>query len=472
MYLCDCRCVLPFSQYSFSGCLDCIRGSLKKNTALVLRQHTNMSNQTIFKCITALFFLLSPICLPAATIQVAAGEDVQQAIDRAQPGDVLRLASGTYPGRLVVDKSVTIEGPDDRSAIIEGDRKSRTVWVAAPDVTLRNLTVIKSGLSLPKMDAGIFLDKAATRALIENNDVLDNSVGVYLWGAQDAMVRGNRIVGNTKLRQNERGNGVTVWNAPGSQVVGNRISEGRDGIFSNASTKNIFKDNYFTKLRYAVHYMYTNDSEVLDNFSDGNEIGYAIMFSERLKVRNNIARNSVNQGLMLNYTNHSEIDGNVVVKADKCVFVYNANNNSLRNNHFENCAIGIHFTAAPENIAVVGNSFVNNQNQIKDVGTRFVDWAEKGRGNYWSDNSAFDLDGDGIADTAYRPNGITDQIVWRAPSARLLMNSPAMSIIKWSQSQFPAILPGGVTDSRPLMTPPSSPALQKYLDFLKNRSPA
>ena len=175
---------------------------------------------------------------------------------------------------------------------------------------------------------------------------------------------------------------------------------------------------------------------------------------------------------MLNNTNQSEIDGNVVVKADKCVFVYNANNNSLRNNHFENCAIGIHFTAAPENIAVVGNSFVNNQNQIKYVGTRFVDWAEKGRGNYWSDNSAFDLDGDGIADTAYRPNGITDQIVWRAPSARLLMNSPAMSIIKWSQSQFPAILPGGVTDSRPLMTPPSSPALQKYLDFLKNRSPA
>ena len=78
---------------------------------------------------------------------------------------------------------------------------------------------------------------------------------------------------------------------------------------------------------------------------------------------------------------------------------------------------------------------------------------EGGRGNYWSDNSAFDLDGDGFGDSAYRPNGIIDQIIWRAPVARLLMNSPAISIVKWAQSQFPAILPGGVIDSKPLMNP-------------------
>ena len=99
---------------------------------------------------------------------------------------------------------------------------------------------------------------------------------------------------------------------------------------------------------------------------------------------------------------------------------------------------------------------------VKYVSTRFLDWGEGGRGNYWSDNSTFDLDGDGFGDNAYRPNGIIDQIIWRAPVSRLLMNSPAVSIVKWAQSQFPAILPGGVIDSKPLMKPISNKTSTKY----------
>ncbi|MBF0804631.1 MULTISPECIES: nitrous oxide reductase family maturation protein NosD [unclassified Neisseria] len=398
----------------------------------------------------------------AATLDVAAGSDLQSIVNRAQAGDTLRLAPGKYRGRIVIGKPLTIEGPADRSAEIEGDRTGRTVSVHAPDVVLRNLTVTRSGLSLPAMDAGIYLEQTAARALVEHNDILENSVGVYLHGAPDALVRANKIVGDAKLRRNERGNGVTVWNAPGSKVTGNDISQGRDGIFSNASTKNVFSNNRFSKLRYAVHYMYTNDSEVSGNFSDGNEIGYAIMFSERLKINDNIAVNSTNQGLMFNYANHSDITGNVIDKAGKCVFVYNANYNTLVGNRFEQCATGIHFTAAAEGNKIYDNAFVGNQNQIKYVSTRYADWAEGGRGNYWSDNSAFDLDGDGFGDNAYRPNGITDQIVWRAPAARLLMNSPAVSMVKWAQSQFPAILPGGVVDSKPLMAPPENRTFEKY----------
>lgn len=413
----------------------------------------------------ACFILLSAAVFQtacAATLDVAAGSDLQSIIGRAQAGDTLRLAPGRYRGKITIDKPLTLEGPPDRRAKIEGDRTGRTVSVHAPDVVLRNLTVTRSGLSLPAMDAGIYLEQTAARALVEHNDILENSVGVYLHGAPDALVRANKIVGDTKLRRNERGNGVTVWNAPGSKVTGNDISQGRDGIFSNASTKNVFSNNRFSKLRYAVHYMYTNDSEVSGNFSDGNEIGYAIMFSDRLKINGNIAVNSTNQGLMLNYANHSDIRNNVIDKADKCVFVYNANYNNLVANRFEACTIGIHFTAAAEGNKIHDNAFVNNQSQIKYVSTRYVDWAEGGRGNYWSDNSAFDLNGDGFGDNAYRPNGIIDQIVWRAPAARLLMNSPAVSMVKWAQSQFPAILPGGVTDSKPLMVPPESETFKRY----------
>jgi len=398
----------------------------------------------------------------AAIIPVPAGADLQAAIDAASPGDTLQLAPGEYAGNIVIEKTLTLQGPEDRSARIIGEREGRSVWIKGEDVTLRQLTIRNSGLILSEMDAGVFLDRGAHRAVITENDILDNSVGVYVWGPHDALVRSNRIVGNTGLRVNERGNGVTIWNSPGSKILDNTISEGRDGIFSNASKQNVFSGNRFNNVRYAVHYMYTNDSEVSDNVSEGNEIAYALMFSRSLIARNNIGIASTHQGLMLNGTQQSAIEGNVLDGGERCVFIYNANFNEMTDNVFQNCEVGVHYTAGSEGNAITGNAFINNQNQVKYVGTRHLEWSVEGRGNYWSDLSAFDLNGDGIGDTAYRPNGLIDQVVWRAPSARLLLNSPAVSIVRWAQTQFPAILPGGVIDSAPLMAPPDTHTLRKY----------
>jgi nitrous oxidase accessory protein len=143
---------------------------------------------------------------------------------------------------------------------------------------------------------------------------------------------------------------------------------------------------------------------------------------------------------------------------EKCVFIYNANRNDLRDNWFEGCPIGIHFTAGSEGNTLTGNAFVGNRTQVKYVGTRFIDWAKSGRGNYWSDNPGFDLDGDGISDRPYRPNDVMDQVLWRLPAAKVLANSPAVQMVRWAQAKFPAVYPGGVIDSAPLMRPARTPS--------------
>lgn len=406
-----------------------------------------------------------PLSGQAATIDVVPSDDLQTVIEQAQPGDTIRLAPGVYQQKIVIENSVSLQGPDDHSAIIQGDRVGRTIWIKAPDVRIEHLTVTKSGLDLFEMDAGIFLDKTAHNAQILNNKVLDNSVGVYLRGPHRVLVENNTITGTEEVRVSERGNAITLWNSPHSQIVNNRISLGRDGIYTTNSKHNLFTKNHFSNLRYAVHYMYTNDSEVSDNISEDNDIGMAIMFSERLKVYNNIALNSKAQGIMMNYANNSKIYDNVVDTAEKCMYFYNANRNDILNNHLLNCEMGIHYTGAVEGNKIVDNAFVNNRHQVKYVGTRYTDWAVDGRGNFWSDNSAYDLNGDGIADSVYRPNDVIDQVVWRAPVARLLLNSPTISIVRWAQTQFPAILPGGLIDSAPLMKMPVSGTWQRYKEM-------
>ncbi len=391
----------------------------------------------------------------AATLDVPAGGDpLRRAVESAAAGDVLRLRAGTHLGPIAVTKPLAIEG--EPGAIIDGGGHGRTIEVTATDVTLRGLTIRKSGIDDP-MDAAVFLEQGADRAIVEGNRLEHNLVGVFVHGARDAVVRDNTIVGRTDLRLNERGNGVYVWNAPGVQVIGNDITGGRDGIFTNASRSDVFRDNRLHGVRFAVHYMYTNDSEVSGNVSIGNHIGFAIMFSERLVIRDNVSQDDRDHGMLFNYANDAVISGNVVRRSDKCVFIYNANKNRFEKNWFEGCGVGIHFTAGSERNVITGNAFVRNRTQVMYVGTRSLDWSENGRGNYWSDNPAFDLRGRGVADTAYRPNDVIDKVQWSYPTAKLLMNSPAVQVIRWAQSQFPALHPGGVIDSAPLMQPPFVP---------------
>ncbi len=212
------------------------------------------------------------------------------------------------------------------------------------------------------------------------------------------------------------------------------------------SNHNVVRGNSFHDLRYAVHFMYTNHSEVLDNLSVGNLAGYAMMYSDHLTLRDNVSDADHDNGLLFNYANDSRIEGNVVRGSEKCVFIYNANKNRFVGNWFEGCQIGVHFTAGSEGNEITENAFVNNRNQVKYVGTRLLDWSVNGRGNYYSDNPAFDLKGTGIADTAYRPNDLMDQVIWRAPAAKMLLNSPAVQVVRWAQARFPAIHPGGVIE--------------------------
>jgi len=417
-------------------------------------------------------------------------DNLQAVLDSAPDGDEISLQPGTYRGPLWITHTITLAGTT--GAVVIGSGEGSVITVSAARTVVRGLEIRGSGRSLETMDSGVFVEQSATEAVIENNKLENNLFGVYLHGAAGAIARGNQIVGLRQPRISETGNGVSVWNAPGAKVVDNDFRYGRDGIFAISSRDNLFSGNRFRDLRFAVHNMYSNDGVITNNVSRGNIIGYAMMFSKHFILRDNVSDHDRDRGILFNAANGSEISGNTVIGGlqpaarwataenrgadegvplsepssttpvaggrigpERCVFIYNTNKNRIDDNWFEGCEIGVQFTAGSEGNDITGNAFVNNANQVKYVGTRHLDWSKNGRGNYWSDNPAFDLNGDGIADTAYRPNDLIDRVLWTAPAAKVLINSPAVQVIRWAQAQFPALLPGGVVDSHPLMSPPA-----------------
>jgi nitrous oxidase accessory protein len=388
-----------------------------------------------------------------AEIRVSAGEDkLARAIELAQEGDRLLLAAGRHFGPLRIEKPLMLIGQG--RAIVDAKGSGSVILIDAQGVTVENLEIVGSGNSHEEIDSGVSLTAKATGALIHNNVLTGNLYGVDIHGARDARITGNVITGRQDRHMNRRGNGVYVWNAPGAVVEGNTIRFGRDGIFVNTSRANEFRGNRFSNLRFAVHYMYANDSVVSGNISVGNDLGYAIMFADRVVIKDNISIRDRDHGIMLNYANNSVIEGNAVIAGgEKCLFVYNANKNVIRGNRLESCPIGIHYTGGSSRNEITGNAFVGNGNQVKLVSTRNHIWS----GNYWSDHAAYDVNGDGIADQPFRPNDTMDRILWTQPAARLLVGSPAIQMIRWAQRKFPALLPGGVVDDKPLMKPRELP---------------
>ena len=299
----------------------------------------------------------------AAQRRVEPDTPLQPLIEAAAPGEVLLLAPGRHAGPLVIDRPLALRG--EPGAIVEGPGTGSVITVTAPDVRIEGLEVTGSGVDLPAMDSAILVQQTAPRAMVRGNRIMNNLFGVYLHGAADSRVESNVIVGRRDLRLAEAGNGVSIWNAPGAAIIGNTISHGRDGIYVKISHHNRFENNTFSRLRFAIHYMYTNDSRIAGNRSRGNHVGWAIMYSERLDIEDNVSDDDRDHGLLLNSTNDSRVIGNVVRHGgEKCVFVYNANNNRLENNWFEGCPIGIHFTAGSEGNVITGNAFVANRVQV------------------------------------------------------------------------------------------------------------
>ena len=401
-----------------------------------------------------MLLIFNSFAVEAEEKHVAPGKGVlQAAIDSAQSGDTLVLSTGVYTGSITINQKLTLLG--NKSSVIDGEGSSHVITVSAPDVFIKGLNIQHSGNTLETEDSAIFITDAGDRTRIESNYLENNQIGVYLKGPESVIVSNNVIIGSQHHRMNDRGNGVYLWNSPGSVIEGNDIRYGRDGIFVTTSRNNIFRGNRLRDLRFAVHYMYTNESEVSHNLSINNHVGYALMFSHRIIAKGNRSVGDHERGMFFNFANYSVIEDNRVSGGTvKCVFIYNANYNKINNNFFEDCQIGVHFTAGSEKNEIFSNAFINNRTQVKYVGTRYIEWSKEGVGNYWSDNAAFDIDNNSIADQPYKPNDLVDQIIWRHPIAKLLLNSPSVQLIKWAQSEFPGIHPGGVIDSAPLMLPP------------------
>lgn len=389
-------------------------------------------------------------CAQAATVQVAAGADLQRAIRDARAGDVLEIAPGTYRGNFVVDKPLTLRG--QQRPVLDAGLQGDVLRVTATDVRIEGLQVRNSGADLNGQNAGIYIQPGAHRAVVRDCGLSYNLFGLWIEKAQDVRVERNTITGKRDLNSSQRGNGIQLYNTTGARITGNNIGFVRDALYVDVSHHAEFKGNKLHHSRYGTHYMNSYYNLWEDNDSFYNRGGLALMEVRDQVVRNNRTWGNSDHGIMLRTMQDSVVEGNVIAGNNRGFFIYDVEYVKVLNNLVVDNHVGVHLSAGSTRNVVEGNDFISNREQVRYVGSKDETWGRE-RGNHWSNYLGWDRNGDGVGDVRYEANDMVDRLTWRYPHIKLLLASPAVQALRLVAQQFPVLRVPSVVDPKPRMEP-------------------
>jgi nitrous oxidase accessory protein len=393
--------------------------------------------------------------LPAATLIVGPGgfPDVRQAVNAAAAGDTIEVHAGTYIGNVVVDKPLSLVGIG--SPLLRGEGKGSVITLLAPGCAINGFRVEHSGPMLVEEDSGILIRSDGNH--IRNNHLRDVLFGVYLFHSSHNWIADNTIFGRKELGSGERGGGIHIWYSADNTLDRNVIADMRDGMYLQNADRTVVRGNHVFDLRYGLHYMYSNDNVFEDNVFDHNVAGAAIMYSHNIQFRRNAFlhnRGFSSFGILFQDSQNCLAEQNLIVDNGVGIFM-----ESLRDSRFERNLIASNDTsveafASAERNQFTRNNFIGNLSPIRVIGkTSNMQWDVANRGNYWSEYSGYDLDGDGIGDVPFRVQNLFEHLEGNRPRLRIYFFSAASEALAAAEQSFPLIQGSREFDRHPLMKP-------------------
>ena len=94
--------------------------------------------------ITAFFIVLTSVS--ASTLNISPGQSIQTAINNANAGDTIVLASGTYNEYgITINKNITVQGSSSDPSIIDGGGSGRVINVNSGVIATISSVTITNG---------------------------------------------------------------------------------------------------------------------------------------------------------------------------------------------------------------------------------------------------------------------------------------------------------------------------------------
>ncbi|MBL8874639.1 MAG: nitrous oxide reductase family maturation protein NosD [Phycisphaerae bacterium] len=396
---------------------------------------------------------------PAANWMQPIRGEIGKRIAAAREGDTIEISAGVYRESICIDKPLTLIA---RGAVtLDGNGNGDIVEITAPGVTLRGFTIRNTGIDLDKENAAIRI--LAARAIIEDNVLEDVLFGIDLRQAPDSIIRRNTI-GGKSLDIARRGDGLRLWRSDRTAIEKNVIHNGRDAILWYSSGI-VVRENRTQNCRYGLHLMFSDNVTISGNEFLSNSVGIYLMYSTGVELtKNRIVQNRGPSGYGIGFkeTDQFSVRENLIVGNRAGVYIDGSPFTEAKPGEFTRNTIayndvGIVFLPSARGNELVGNNFIDNIDQVTVAGRGSLDanrfWKED-CGNFWSDYTGYDQNGDGIGDFVHESQTLFENMMDRQPALRLFLFSPAQQAIEFVGRAVPAVRPEArFTDEVPLMRP-------------------
>jgi parallel beta-helix repeat protein len=311
---------------------------------------------------------------------------IQEAINNAIDGDTIFVKTGTYYEHVIVNKSISLQGEDVRTTIIDGNLTGNVVYIVWNDVNITGFTIRNSGHA-SAWSAGIRLDSAPDSQIYSNN-ITGNNYGVLLHSSSPRV----SILNNTIA----------------SNGFGIRVLNGGSG------------------------YLNVSNNVVMNNRGYGIKLtGNVTIGSHNETIANNLIMNNGDGIALDRYSNYNTISWNNIIMNDCGLYIEYSTKNMIHSNNFVD-------NIMPVNVHI---SYIQSPSGIHVVNPSANAWDNgyPSGGNYWSDYSGADAykgfyqnetGSDGIGDTpvmlerthkpALFPENNTDRYPLTAPWTEIL----------------------------------------------------
>jgi len=305
---------------------------------------------------------------------------IQAAVDAANAGDTIEVRSGTYYENVNVNKQLTLIGKGASVVTVQAaDAEDHVFEVTVDGVNISGFTVTGatyrhgiclinanrcsiSGNIASNNNNGIGLVHSSENMLQSNIANLNNYEGIGLYTSSDNTLQNNIANSNNQ-------SGIRLYNSNKNDLIGN-IASG-NGVGSIG----IFLSN-------------SNNNTLTNNNASNNGYGINLLFSSNSMLQNNTA-NSNNYYL------------STYGKTGIGICLYGTNSSTLTNNNASNNDYGIILHYSSDYNTIYHNNFIDNTNYNARDYTGTNQWNSGSEGNYYSDYTGTDPDGDGIGNTPY-----------------------------------------------------------------------